>query len=504
MRAFILCSTMRFYVSCIVAFGLCCFTQLGNAKDFNIVFSADMPAISDRESGRYAELASFIKQEREKDKDMFFIYGGGSLGPSAMSGFDRGSHIIDILNSIEPDAMGITKREFSYREDELSARAYEAAFPLISSNTADKRIGDGLEGLVDSVIIEKSDKKLGFISILSERVISEYLLEYTNILDPKSIVKQQASYLRNQGADIIVLHLSFPFDFVGDFLNRNIVDLAFLSDTRIRESTAPSYFSHERFFHLNSAGHAIVSVVDTGSKLRVKESVDVDLLTFSKSKNIQLQVDAYQLRVDRLLNQQIGYWRNAYSTIRADVRTKENAFGNFVVDAMKQATKADIAFLNGGSFRGDVNYAAQSVITRKQIATELPFRSRLVVIRVTGEELLQALESGLSEFESYQGRFPQIAGMKVTFDSDNAVGERVISVSVKGKALDMDKQYRLATSDYIASGGDGYSILASIEKSKEDVVSPILISDLVIRNIRSKKGVDNTTDGRLVNLSGGK
>ncbi len=66
-----------------------------------------------------------------------------------------GSHIIDILNSLEPDVMGVTKREFSFYEDELSLRSYEAAFPLVASNVIDNRMGRSPDGLHTSVSVEK-------------------------------------------------------------------------------------------------------------------------------------------------------------------------------------------------------------------------------------------------------------------------------------------------------------------------------------------------------------
>ena len=119
------------------------------------VLTADMPNISDARTGRYANLQTLVKQQRQISETVFFIFGGGSIGPSALSSFDRGSHIIDILNSLEPDVMGVTKREFSFYEDELSLRSYEAPFPLVASNVIDNRVGRSPDGLHTSVSVEK-------------------------------------------------------------------------------------------------------------------------------------------------------------------------------------------------------------------------------------------------------------------------------------------------------------------------------------------------------------
>ncbi|MEC7528327.1 MAG: bifunctional metallophosphatase/5'-nucleotidase, partial [Pseudomonadota bacterium] len=175
------------------------------------VLTADMPNISDARTGRYANLQTLVKQQRQISETVFFIFGGGSIGPSALSSFDRGSHIIDILNSLEPDVMGVTKREFSFYEDELSLRSYEAAFPLVASNVIDNRVGRSPDGLHTSVIVEKEELTLGVISVLHERVIEEYQLSDIAITPPQKAIMEESKRLRQQGADIILLHYSYPF-----------------------------------------------------------------------------------------------------------------------------------------------------------------------------------------------------------------------------------------------------------------------------------------------------
>ena len=115
------------------------------SKQLTVLYAAELPLINNPPHGSYANLASLVKQTRDTQQPSLFLFGGGSLAPSMLSSFDRGAHIIDILNTIEPDAMGIAKREFSYFEDELTLRAYEAAFPLVLSNVTDPLTGRELE-----------------------------------------------------------------------------------------------------------------------------------------------------------------------------------------------------------------------------------------------------------------------------------------------------------------------------------------------------------------------
>jgi 5'-nucleotidase/UDP-sugar diphosphatase len=92
-------------------------------NNISIIFAAEMRDITDPVAGRYAELKTLVQSQRNHTPKTFLLFGGGSIGPSALSNLDRGAHIIDILNSVEPDAMGVSKREFTFSEDNLSLRA---------------------------------------------------------------------------------------------------------------------------------------------------------------------------------------------------------------------------------------------------------------------------------------------------------------------------------------------------------------------------------------------
>ena len=195
-------------------------TAWSNQPVAKLIFASDMPVIGDRNNGNYPQLGTLLADNRNKPLPTFFLFGGGSIGPSPMSMFDRGSHIIDILNSLEPDVMGVNKREFSYFEDELSLRAYEAAFPIIASNLYDPLTEENLDGLSHSAVIEKAGLKIGVISLLDESVITEYLLERVQIKDPQASLLDAAERLRSQQTDLIVLMYSTYFPFVLDYLEK--------------------------------------------------------------------------------------------------------------------------------------------------------------------------------------------------------------------------------------------------------------------------------------------
>ena len=100
----------------------------------------------------------------------------------------------------------------------------------------------------------------------------------------------------------------------------------------------------------------------------------------------------------------------------------------------------------------------------------------LVVLELTGEQLITALENGVSQYPKHEGRFPQISGMSFTFDPLQTSGNRVIrnSVCVAGKPLVLNSAYKLCTKGYIAAGKDGYDVFKDCKVLVNEEEGPIL------------------------------
>ena len=486
---------------------LCTHHAIANedAREATIVFAASLPVIGEKNVGDYPELGTLLNQQRQNNPHTFFVFGGGSLGPSPMSGFDRGSHIIDILNTLEPDVMSATKREFSYFEDELSLRSYEAAFPILVSNVKDKMLKTNLNGLVRNVIVEKGGIKLGFVSIINAEIIKEYLLQRTEILHPRRSIISNAQKLREEGADFVILLYSHIFPFIEDLLNDKTINLALLTDTHLELSQSEQIPKHDKSVFFSQPGQAAVIdiKVDTNNASELQSQwKTVQLGNFRKDPVVELQVQQYLIRLDRLLGERIGLLATEMDTTRPVVRGQESAFGNFVADTIRHFYKAEIGIINGGAIRGEKQYQANSQLTRRDIAIELPFRSRAVVMDISGKHIKAALEIGVSSVESLKGRFPQISGMEINYNPSAEIGKRLQSVKINGEPLIEDRIYRLATSDYLANGGDDYDPLTNgrlVESGPH--VSPLL-SDIVIDAIRKQKSISPVKEGRLSTTDG--
>ena len=131
--------------------------------------------------------------------------------------------------------------------------------------------------------------------------------------------------------------------------------------------------------------------------------------------------------------------------------------------------------------------------------TILPFQNTLSTFKVTGEQLLTAIENGVSQIEDVAGRFPQVSGMRYTFDpSKPANGGRVTSIEIdedgSWQPLDLNKMYGMVSNNFIRGGGDGYKVFRSASEIYD--FGPDL-ADVVANYIKANPGYSGHTDNRI-------
>ncbi|MGJ8679332.1 bifunctional metallophosphatase/5'-nucleotidase [Paraglaciecola sp.] len=462
-----------------------------------------MQDISNPKEGGYSRLYSLLKHIRQSNtENTIFTFGGGSLGPSPMSGFDRGSHIFDILNTLEPDLMTVRKREFSYYEDELSLRANEAAFPLIASNIIDPLTTGNIEGIYDDFIVNKNNRKIGFMSVLPKDVVQEYLLNRVRVFESQTMIEGQAKKLRREGADVIVMVFSKNRSYYQKLLDSGTIDIAIRARSD-QDNGQVNTLPHPKVYSLSEDDRALILDINwlqnSTQSVEVKHT-EVLLSDYPEDPQVNHQIDEYNHRLDRLLNQTIGELGNPIDTLRESVRTKENAFANFVADTIREYKQADIGFINGGLIRGNKIYPKGQRLTRRDIATELPFRSRITRVSATGEQIKQALEHGVSEVQLIRGKFPHVSGLSYEFTASHKVGQRISNIKVSGQKINLNKSYTVATSDYLANGGDGFISFSNKLEVHAINASLPLISDIVILNIQKNPYIKPKIDGRIVRI----
>jgi len=223
----------------------------------------------------------------------------------------------------------------------------------------------------------------------------------------------------------------------------------------------------------------------------------IDTATVTPDPEVAAVVAEYEGELSKELDAALGTTAVALDSRTATVRTREAAIGNLVADAMRASTHADAAVTNGGGIRGGQVYPPGTTLTARDVLTELPFDNRVVAIDISGADLRRALENGLSQLPNPGGRFPQISGLTIEADASRPAGNRIVSIKVGDAPLDERKTYRLATNDFMARGGDGYTMFRDAKPLLSALDAPLL-SNAVIAYIKALGTVRSSVDGRIV------
>ncbi|HDR1770594.1 TPA: 5'-nucleotidase C-terminal domain-containing protein, partial [Pasteurella multocida] len=126
--------------------------------------------------------------------------------------------------------------------------------------------------------------------------------------------------------------------------------------------------------------------------------------------------------------------------------------GRLIAQSQMERVKADVGIMNSGGIRTDIN---EGETTYKDLLTVQPFGNMIATVDFTGQELLDYLNVvALKQVDS--GAYPQFAGLSMVVDR---TAQKVSDVKVGGKALDLNKTYKVSVPDYCAGGGDGYPVL---------------------------------------------
>lgn len=425
-----------------------------------LVLVNDLDRMSDKDGrGGHARLASVVRAERARGNTLF-IHAGDALSPSILAGFDKGFHIIEILNRIAPDVFTPGNHEFDFGASNFRARMAQARFDVVAANIHEKD-GRLVDGLKATKMIDVGAVRIGFVGVCTEDTAYLSTPEDIKFSPALTVAVEQSRALREAGADVVVAVTHIGFDADMALVRTGAADVV-LSGHDHNLLT----FWNGRVALVESASQAdyvtpvdlFVEISEVDGKRRAKFVPGfrpIDTSAVAPDPEIAALVAHFEAELDSNLSVAIGTTSTPLDTRSNLVRSSETAFGNLICDAIRAAVGADIAITNGGGIRGNRTYPAGTTLTRRDIFEELPFGNRTVLLEANGKTIRAALEHGLSG----DGRFPQVSGVTLVADMTRPAGERIVSLTAAGAPIDEAKLYRLATNDYMARGGDGYVML---------------------------------------------
>ncbi|KAF2036692.1 Metallo-dependent phosphatase [Setomelanomma holmii] len=455
--------------------------------------------------GGYARFQTLVNYYRDDEvfkgqPKVLTFFSGDAFNPSIESSITKGRHMVPVLNNIGTDVSCVGNHDLDFGVRQYRYLTSKCKFPWLLANVLDPALGEGvpLGNAQKTVMLTSSNGiKVGVIG-LAER---EWL-DTINSLPPDIIYKSASATakelipgLKEQGAEIIVCvsHQREP------------------NDNKLAEKTGGDLIDiilggHDHYYsysHINGT-HVLRSGTDFKQLSHIEawrksEGRDWDFKIIRRDIVSSIPEDPAAMalvagqtqEIRKRLDKPIGYTAAPLDARFTTVRTKESNIGNFVCDLMRYYYSADCCIMAAGTIRGDQIYPP-GLLKLGDIVNCFPFEDPVVVLKVTGKAIFEALENGVSNYPALEGRFPQVSNIKFETDYSKPPHSRIGNVTIGDEPLDEKREYVLATRGYMGRGKDGYTSLLIEEEGgvAKEIVSEengVLISTILRQYFMSLK-----------------
>lgn len=438
------------------------------------------------------KISKVVNKSLLKNKNTFWFDAGDLVHGTPRMTYGSKDSLVETLNSTHLNALVTGNHEFNYSLDYLYKLSRELNAFILSANSIDKNTKCSvlLPYVIYSVDLNQNDYldisgnsndsqldniKIGLFGLATPE--SAYKANPNNVRDiefknPIEVAKNIVKLLRNS-CDIIIALTHLGLDDSSEFTSRKLaeevgeIDLIIdghshtelLEGLKINNSVIVQTGSHGK-----NLGKVTLSITN-----RQITDIFVELLNENQVNKIINTPDSYiddRLRIideytNLTLNNKVAYLPKDLSGDRQLVRRKESELGNLVADAYKWKTNADLAVNNGGDLRtglpkGDLSY--------RDLISVFPFGSSVQKARVKGSAIKDMLEHSVFSYPAAFGGFLTVSkGTTFEFNPEKPIGDKVSNVVINGEELDFDKEYTLASTDFLFVGGDDYSMLIDSE-----------------------------------------
>ena len=488
--------------------------------------------------GEYAKVAALKQAYQAAGAYVLLADAGDFIQGDPTVSASQGKTAIELMNLADYDVAAPGNHEFDYGYPNLKTLAGEADFPILAANVR----YDNAAALGDQTTFTTTDgKKIGIFGLDTPETATKAhpdKIKGVSFLAAQEMfdcAQAQVDALKADGCDYIIClgHLGIDAESTG---NRSI-DL-------LEKVTGIDVFidghSHSTLEEIKEATNGTGKVGDTvltstGTKLANVGMVDISPdgtistsslatseLTVTPDAKVAARAEEIQKEIDADYGTVFAKTEVALDGEKANVRTGETNLGDLIADAMLWQAGlldegVDAAVTNGGGIRASI---AAGDITKKDINTVLPFGNTLYVVKVTGAELLEALEASTYCTPEAIGGFPQVAGIEFTvntgaqFDTKElypgstygkpASINRVMIQTVGGEAFNPEETYTIVTNDFMGAGGDTYYAFKAASSGYD---SGVPLDEVVMDYITSElKGVVSKaqygeTDNRIHTIS---
>ncbi|MDD2427400.1 MAG: bifunctional UDP-sugar hydrolase/5'-nucleotidase [Eubacteriales bacterium] len=464
--------------------------------------------VMENEDSGQLGLAKFKTYVDQENPDLI-LDAGDTLHGTTFATVSEGATMRTIMSEVGIDVATGGNHDFNYGTDRLIELSKDGKYPILIANY--QKSDTNTKPFMENMIFTKQGLKIGIFGLTTpETKTASNPLNTAGyeFLDPVATAKQQVEYLKSQDVDVIVAlaHLGL---YASEPLAKAVEGIDIIIDGHSHDALPNGLLVAETDtliatagYHLQNIGRIEIELDGMG----VVTKKTATLIPYSEASKldadaaIAASIEELNKENEEMLSVVLGETLVELDGERENVRTRETNLGSLIADVMLEETGADVALTNGGGIRASI---PKGEITMGHVLTTFPFTNFLRVIEVSGSDILAALEHGLSADLDEEGNleqnggFPQIAGMRVVFDKTREAGKRVVTLTIDGEDVNPEANYTLVTNDFLAVGGDGYTMFEGAT-----ILSELgLLSEVLASYIQENETINPATDGRITELS---
>lgn len=445
----------------------------------------------------------YINAIKEKEDHVFFIDTGDIMTGTPATELEykdvTGGWMIEFLNTLECDVWCFGNHDFDLGPENALGLARLADFPTVMSNIVYRDTGK-IFPVKPYHVSQIGGLNVGFIGIMSEKFLIEVLKERIANLDVLPAVPTLRSRIPDldKKTDLVVVLFHGKYHEAIE-IAKNVpgIDIMLVASEEGRFEVVDGVLIQSTLGHQRSLGYLKVEVAN-------------DRVVNCEGKQIWLWADK-QLRpspqIEALVKHVEGAIGSDYAQVVGEAKRDhfekgefvENALGNWITDAMRWKTGAEIGFQNSGGIRHSL---LTGPITKGDIFEVSPFRNTLVVFKLTGQEIKRLLEH---DVEKDWDRL-QISGMSYEYHPKDSkpLGERIVRIAVngeilaeKGKVLNPDKVYSVVSNNYLVGQAKDKYFGFPVGESED---TGVIINQVLISWLEKHRFLDYGIEGRIVKI----
>jgi len=465
-----------------------------------------------REDGRAvggaAVLAAHVARLRANNPEGTVLLDGGDMFQGTMiSNLSFGRSVVDHMNALGYTAAAIGNHEFDWGADTLVRRIREMRFAALGANLRERATGKRPYWARADTVVTRRGVKIGILGLSFDRTPSVTLRKHVAHLQFGDHVKTAAQLVpalaKRSDVVIGVGHVPATAGKGQELKGGDLRELAAVP------GVAAWFGGHSHNDVCDEVGRVPCAIAGShGRRIAVTDLVIDPIANRVISHGSRLQPTwADEVTPDSATAALVERWDAATAPLNATRlghnerrlrrnREGESALGNFVTDAIRVSTSADIAFQNSGGLRADLE---AGVITRGAIYEVMPFDNRIFLLDLTGAQVRLALEDALAT-----GRVTQASGIRYVFDASRERMKRLVEISLAdGSRLDEARTYRVAINDFMATGGDDSDVLRKGANRKETDVLVREAMEAFVKGLETRGAkLDYREEGRIRHRGG--